>query len=120
MFQGFKDCLTAFITNLQEFMEFKEVFRKKYVLLGTYKTKDNKILRSDASNLNKKEILAQMFPCEFCEISKNTFFKEHLRATASGNCLWERLRKVSRGLFIVCKFKETFILIGDNAGFFLF
>ena len=24
-----------------------------------------------------------MFPCKFCEIFKNTFFKEHLRATAS-------------------------------------
>ena len=24
-----------------------------------------------------------MFSCEFCEISKNTFFTEHLRATAS-------------------------------------
>ena len=23
-----------------------------------------------------------MFSCEFCEISKNTFFTEHLRATA--------------------------------------
>ena len=25
-----------------------------------------------------------MFSCEFCEISKNTFFTEHLRATDSG------------------------------------
>ena len=30
-----------------------------------------------------KETLAQVFPCEFCEISKNTFFTKHLRATAS-------------------------------------
>ena len=30
-----------------------------------------------------KESLAQMFSCEFCEISKNTFFTEYLRATAS-------------------------------------
>ena len=27
----------------------------------------------------KQEILAQVFSCEFCEISKNTFFTEHLR-----------------------------------------
>ena len=27
----------------------------------------------------KKETLAQAFSCEFCEISKNTFFIEHLR-----------------------------------------
>ena len=30
------------------------------------------------ATLLKKEILAQVFSCEFCEISKNTFFKEHL------------------------------------------
>ena len=26
-----------------------------------------------------------MFSCEFCEVSKNTFFTEHLRATASNH-----------------------------------
>ena len=31
----------------------------------------------------KKETLAQVFSSEFCEISKNTFFIEHLKATAS-------------------------------------
>ena len=35
------------------------------------------------ATLLKKETLAQMFFCEFCEISKNTF-TEHLWATASG------------------------------------
>ena len=33
-------------------------------------------------NYIKKEILAQVFSCEICEISKNTFFTEHLSATA--------------------------------------
>ena len=31
----------------------------------------------------KKETLAQVFSCEFCEISKNTFFTEHLWVIAS-------------------------------------
>ena len=31
----------------------------------------------------KKETLAQVFSCKFCEISKNTFFTEHLWVTAS-------------------------------------
>ena len=31
----------------------------------------------------KKETLAQEFSCEFCEISKNTFFTEHIQAAAS-------------------------------------
>ena len=34
-------------------------------------------------NFIKKEALAQVFSCEFCEISKNTFFTEHLWTTAS-------------------------------------
>ena len=33
---------------------------------------------SPACNFIKKENLAQVFSCEFCEISKNTFFTEHL------------------------------------------
>ena len=47
-----------------------------------------------AGNFIKKEALAQMFFCEFCEISKNTFFTEHLWATASEICNW-----VERGSF---------------------
>ena len=31
----------------------------------------------------KKEILAQVFFCEFCETSKNTFFAKRLLVTAS-------------------------------------
>ena len=31
----------------------------------------------------KKEALVQVLFCEFCEISKSTFFTEHLWATAS-------------------------------------
>ena len=37
-----------------------------------------------ACNFVKKETLAQVFSSEFCEISKNTFFIEHLWATGSG------------------------------------
>ena len=40
-----------------------------------------------ACNFIKKETLTQVFPCEFCEISKNTFFTEHLRATVSATAI---------------------------------
>ena len=40
-----------------------------------------------ASNFIKKETLTQVFSCEFCQISKNTFFTEHLRATASATAI---------------------------------
>ena len=36
-----------------------------------------------ACNFIKKDSVVQVFSCEFCEISKNAFFIEHLRATAS-------------------------------------
>ena len=38
---------------------------------------------AEASNLIKKETLAQVFSCESWEISNNTFLTESLRATAS-------------------------------------
>ena len=41
------------------------------------------VLLEKACNIIKKETLAQVFSCEFCEISKNIFFTEHLWATAS-------------------------------------
>ena len=44
---------------------------------------NHKKTRALACNFIKKETLAQIFSCEFCEISKNTFFTEHLWAIAS-------------------------------------
>ena len=39
--------------------------------------------RPQDCNFIKKETHAQVFSCEFCEIFKNTFFREHLQETAS-------------------------------------
>ena len=45
----------------------------------------------EACNFIKNEALAQMISCEFYEISKNTFFAEDLRTTASvAFCKWWR------------------------------
>ena len=41
------------------------------------------VQRPELRNFIRKETLAQVFSCEFCEISKNTFFTEHLWTTAS-------------------------------------
>ena len=41
-------------------------------------------LQAETCNCIKKQTLVQVFSCEFCEISKNIFFKEHLRAIVSG------------------------------------
>ena len=40
-------------------------------------------LKASGCNFIKKETLAQVFCCEFCEISGNAFFTEYLRAAAS-------------------------------------
>ena len=45
-------------------------------------SQENISARPQACNFIKKEILAQVFSCEFYEISKNIFFTEHLSATA--------------------------------------
>ena len=42
-------------------------------------------LQAKTCNFIKKETLAHIFSCEFWEISRNSSFKEHLRATASGS-----------------------------------
>ena len=49
--------------------------------------KNNCARVSFLATLLKKETLAQVFSSEFCEVSKNTFFKEHLWATASGDMI---------------------------------
>ena len=41
------------------------------------------LIKWQAQAFIKKETLAQVFSCEFCEILKNTFFIEHLWTTAS-------------------------------------
>ena len=40
-------------------------------------------LRPKACYFIKKETVAQVFSCKFCEISRNTFFTAHLWTTAS-------------------------------------
>ena len=70
-----------------------EVFNKKKVFLEiSQKSQENTCARVSffnkvaglyKKNFIKKVTLAQVFSCEFCEISKNTFVAEHLLTTAS-------------------------------------
>ena len=55
-------------------LKFRKIHRKTPVPESLFKL---------SCNFFKKEILAKVFSCEFCEISKNNFFTEHLRTTAS-------------------------------------
>ena len=45
------------------------------------------------------ETLAQVFPCEFCKIFKNTLFTEHLWTTASVIVNWALLKELFREIY---------------------
>ena len=66
-------------------------------------------LRPEAYNFIKKETLAQVFPCEFCEISKKNFFTEHLPATASDlkNTSFYRTPLVAASEQYQCQLKKS-------------
>ena len=59
-----------------------------------------------AWNFISKETLAHVFSCEFCEISKNISFTEHLWATASvlTILIW---RKTKLNLLFLKKVKQN-------------
>ena len=56
---------------------------KKRVTKFTGKHLSQSLFFNLVCNFIKKESLAQVLSCKFCEISKNTFFTEHLWTTAS-------------------------------------
>ena len=54
----------------------------KFTKIRLFKITDMFKVRLEACNFVKKETLVPVFSCEFCVISKNTFFTEHLRETS--------------------------------------
>ena len=86
-----------------------EVFCKKGVLKNFTQKFTGKYLcqslffnsyRPQTCNLIEKKTLAQVFSCEFCEISKNTFFIEHLwwlllKATATLFFNWKNYLRIT-------------------------
>ena len=53
-------------------------------------------LQASGLQLYLKEALAQVLFCKFCEISKNTFSKEHLQTTASVMIMSKQCPKVTK------------------------
>ena len=47
-------------------------------------------IRTPVSNFIKNETLAQVSPCTFCKIIKNTYFAQHLRRAASNDMIIAR------------------------------
>ena len=71
-----------------------------------------------ACNFIKKEALAQMFSCEFREISKNTFFTEHLWTAAStrqnNSSEKEIIYAKTKNLFVRCFCTMKYTCMGNN------
>ena len=70
------------------------------------------LIKLQACNFIKKDTLAQVFSCEFCEISQNTFFTEHLWTTASEyngwSILWRPVIRAGIGKWkFVCELKKA-------------
>ena len=61
----------------------KGVLKNFAKLTGKHVSQSLSFNKDVAWNFIKKENLAQMFSCEFCEIFKNTFLRKHLLETAS-------------------------------------
>ena len=64
----------------------KKVVLKNFAkFTGKYRARASFWMKLQASGLQLylKKTLTQVFSCEFCQISKNTFFTEHLWMTAS-------------------------------------
>ena len=72
------------------------------MLLGKHLCQGLFFNKVQACNFTKKEALAQEFSCEFCEISRDTFFAEHLWATASNTLESLYKNKCERLIFGDC------------------
>ena len=67
----------------------------------------------------KKEALAQVFSCEFCEVSKNTFFAEHLWTTACGMNRNKIMQSKNRYVCIYCHARVVFAFNNKSILFLL-
>ena len=67
------------------------------------------LFKPQACKFIKKETLAQVFSCDFCEVFKNTFFTEHLWTTASEYLQQVRCRS-SAWNFPVVSFSKIFAI----------
>ena len=90
-FEKVKSLILALNNADVKFQKIKGVLWKKVCLEISQNSQENTYVRisfliklqAQVCNFIKKETPAKMFSYEFCGISKNTFFTEHLWTTAS-------------------------------------
>ena len=86
-----------------------EVFRKTGVLRNFAEI-------SEACNFIKKETLAQVFSCEFCEISKNSFF--HGRPLVAASIVVPNLYLSEKYEIVLEKCHIFYISVAPNINFY--
>ena len=93
-------------------------FTGKHLCQSLFLNKVEGKQQAETFNFIKKETSAQVFSCEFCGISKNTFFTEHLWATAfedAGHIIrvpsWETLGQLYTSMFSAL---VNYICTNDN------
>ena len=100
----------CFPVNIAKFQE--HLYRLPLVaasLHETFKRRTGRLLNVLFTfNFIKKETLAQLFSCEFCQIFKNTFFTEHPRTTAStwpqnvNWTIWNVQKTYAHSIYVMC------------------
>ena len=75
----------------------KDVLRTLAKFTGKHLCQSLFLIKIQASGLQlyQKENLAQVFSCEFCQISKNTFFTEHLLTMTASESRQKQLQRIS-------------------------
>ena len=69
-----------------------------------------------ACNFIKKETLAQVFSCEFCEISKNNFSTEHFQKIASGHSAFynDLIILIRWNKMFLVELKESLLIVREQ------
>ena len=88
---------------------------KKVFLEISQNSQENTCVR-DSFLIKLQASLAQVFSCEFCEVSKNSFFTEHIWATAS-ECEKDLLQNISTISSVLAWYRFT-VNIGIYKGCF--
>ena len=88
IFNSWVICLSVpFLSASFRQCDLREKNNKTYLRWNTIHCKYFIKAQPETCNFIKEETLAQVFSCEFCEISKNNFFTEHLWTTVPGSSI---------------------------------
>ena len=100
------------VSFLQPEAVFNKFHRKTPVLESLY----NKVADLQVCNFFKKRLQHRSFPVQICKTFKNTYFEEHLRATASKYCPPCMTQQFFKTFYMIIQlfFFSSFICLGRS------